>query len=109
MASCCCAYKNGSWFSEPWGIVHAPSRFGIFSNAILVANTASGEIVAFNSFTEKFLGFWRTPQARRLRTPACGRFPSARATPLRGPVTTLYFTAGIQGFAHGLFGSITAY
>jgi uncharacterized protein (TIGR03118 family) len=46
---------GGSLFA-PWGIVIAPSGFGAFSNDLLIGNFGNGEINAFDSTTDMFLG-----------------------------------------------------
>ena len=95
-----------SHFDEPWGITVAPGTFGDFANALLVGNFGNGMINAFNASTFAFLGtisdglgnpivndgLW----ALGFRTPGSGFDSSA-----------LFFTAGIQGGTHGLFGALT--
>ena len=39
---------HGNWMNEPWGVAVAPADFGLFSSAVLVANTGNGLIAAFN-------------------------------------------------------------
>jgi uncharacterized protein (TIGR03118 family) len=41
---------------NPWAIVHAPSHFGQFSNALLIGNVEDGKINAFDPNTGAFLG-----------------------------------------------------
>ena len=48
--------ENG-WFNQPWGVASAPANFGSFSSTILVGNTGSGWIGAYNSKTGAFKGF----------------------------------------------------
>jgi uncharacterized protein (TIGR03118 family) len=49
--------QHGNWMNEPWGIALAPANFGAFSKMLLVGNTGSGEIGAFNPTTGTFEGF----------------------------------------------------
>jgi uncharacterized protein (TIGR03118 family) len=97
--------QHGNWMNEPWGIAQAPASFGAFSKALLVGNTGSGTIGAFNPSTGKFLGFLKNPSGKAIANPGLWalQFGVGGSS---GPTTTLYFTAGIGGFAHGLFGSI---
>lgn len=98
--------QHGTWMNSPWGVVWTPRDFGEFSNAILVGNFGSGKIAAFNGFTYKFLGFVKNPDDSvmvidGLWALAFGNNASA------GSSDTLFFTAGINGEADGLFGTIT--
>jgi uncharacterized protein (TIGR03118 family) len=98
--------QHGSWMNSPWGMVWTPRDFGKFSNSILVGNFGSGWIAAFNGFTHEFLGFLENSNGSPifidgLWSLAFGNDGSA------GPATTLYFSAGLQGETHGLFGTLT--
>ena len=94
---------GGSLFA-PWGITLAPSGFGTFGNDLLIGQFGSGEVLAFDPVTDQFLGtldgksgpivnsgLW----ALEFRTGGANTDPN-----------TLYFTAGINGQADGLFGGI---
>jgi uncharacterized protein (TIGR03118 family) len=97
--------QHGNWMNEPWGIAQAPASFGAFSEALLVGNTGSGTIAAFNPTNGHFLGFLKNSSG----TPVMNGGLWALAFGLggsSGPSTTLYFTAGLDNFKHGLFGSI---
>jgi uncharacterized protein (TIGR03118 family) len=100
--------QNGSWFDEPWGIARAPSNFGVFSNALLVGNTGSGEIAAFNALTGKYLGVLENSTGTAITNAGLWAIYFGSGNSDSGPTNTLYFSAGIQQYAHGLFGSITA-
>jgi uncharacterized protein (TIGR03118 family) len=94
---------GGSLFA-PWGITLAPSGFGSFSNDLLIGQFGSGEILAFDPVTNQFLG---TVDDRSGPIVNSGLWALKFRT--GGPNTnpdTLYFTAGINGEADGLFGSI---
>ena len=96
--------SNGP-LNAPWGIALAPPTFGDFSGALLVGNFAHGDINAFNPATGAFLGAITDSSGKpiqndglwslRFRTSGTGVTPNA-----------LYFTAGINQEANGLFGSI---
>ena len=103
--------QHGPWMNSPWGVVWTPRDFGEYSNSILVGNFGSGKIAAFNGFTGKFIDFVKNPDDSvmvidGLWMIAFGGDPADR-TKGSGPATTLFFTAGIQGESHGLFGTIT--
>jgi uncharacterized protein (TIGR03118 family) len=89
---------------SPWGVTLAPSTFGAFGGDILVGNFGNGRINAFNPTTGQFLGQLRTHGGPITISGLWGlRFPvgSLNVTP-----NALYFTAGINHEADGLFGDI---
>ena len=99
--------QHGSWLNSPWGVVWAPRDFGEFSNRVLVGNFGSGQIAAFNGFTGKFIGMMKNPDDTTLTIDglwalAFGNSASA------GPYNALFFTAGPNSEADGLFGALTA-
>jgi uncharacterized protein (TIGR03118 family) len=99
----------GSWMNQPYGMVNAPaSGFGAASKALLVAMTGSGMIAAFNPPTGKFTGFLHDSSGQPLVIQGIHGIGFGGGNKGSGPPTTLFFTAGIDNFAHGLFGSITA-
>jgi uncharacterized protein (TIGR03118 family) len=98
----------GRWFNAPWGVALAPAGFGRFSGMLLVGNFGSGKIAAFDPANGHFRGMVRGARGRPLAIDglwALGFGNGAGA----GPATTLYFTAGIDDEAHGLFGTITPF
>jgi uncharacterized protein (TIGR03118 family) len=97
----------GPWFNAPWGVVQAPAGFGRFSNAILVGQFGSGKIVAFDPDNGEFRGILREAHGRPVIIDGLWalRFGNGASA---GPATTLFFTAGIEDEAHGLFGTITS-
>jgi len=116
-------FEHGSWLNAPWGVVWAPRDFGEFSNNVLVGNFGSGWIAAYNGFTGRFLGFMKDQTDNLLTidglwgltfgnsaagcpsTPPVGSgLPKCGAS---GPYNYLFFTAGVNGEADGLFGTLT--
>ena len=95
------------WFSEPWGVSLAPANFGAFSNMLLVANTSSGWIAAFNPKTGAFQGFLEDSTGKPITIPGLWGIEFGNGNPESGPVNTLYFTAG-GNYLTGVFGAITA-
>ncbi|HVH61631.1 MAG TPA: TIGR03118 family protein [Candidatus Sulfotelmatobacter sp.] len=98
--------EHGDWFNAPWGVVWTTRDFGEFSNAILVGNFRSGWIAAFNGFTHKFIGFVRNPDDSIMTIDGIWSLTFANDG-TAGLANTLYFTAGINNEADGLFGTIT--
>jgi uncharacterized protein (TIGR03118 family) len=98
---------SDSHLTGPWGITLAPSTFGDFGGDLLVGNFGNGMINAFNPVTGAFIGtlsdagghpivnsgLW----ALNFRGAGSGFNPNA-----------LFFSAGINNEADGLFGEILA-
>lgn len=92
---------------SPWGLAMAPANFGQFSNALLVANNIpDGRIDAFDPTTGAFLGTLRdaTGQAIVINQVWALQFGNGGAA---GSTNQLFFTAGPNNYANGLFGMIT--
>ena len=106
--------ENGPWFLAPWGVALAPQDFGFFSHDLLIGNRFGGTIAAFDTTTGKFLGnllgandapiaisgLWGIEFDNRGTNEA-----GTTASPSTGPA--LFFAAGINGYADGLFGTLT--
>ncbi len=93
--------------NSPWGLAQAPASFGRFSNDILVGNFGDGTINAFSPKDGEFLGRVRDSKGHAITINglwglAFGNDASA------GSSTTLFFTAGLNDEADGLFGTITS-
>jgi uncharacterized protein (TIGR03118 family) len=96
------------WFSQPWGVVQAPAGFGKFSKSVLVGNVGSGWIAAFNPTTGDFEGFLENSSHADITIPGLWAIYFGGGGADNGSATSLYFAAGIDNYAHGLFGTITA-
>lgn len=70
----------GGAFAEPWGMAQAPADFGAFSNMLLVGNTTSGMIGAYDPNTGVSRDSCRTLRVSRSRFPASGALASVTAT-----------------------------
>jgi uncharacterized protein (TIGR03118 family) len=90
----------------PWGVAVAPANFGGFSNDLLVGNFANGRINAFNPTNGKFLGQLDGTNRKPLADPGLWAISVGNGGSA-GSMSTLYFTAGINGEADGLLGAIT--
>jgi uncharacterized protein (TIGR03118 family) len=95
--------------AAPWGIALAPSGFGQFGGDLLVGNFSyiNTGIDAFDPVTGAFLG--TIPINAGLGNTAGGLWALGFGTgSSNGDPNTLYFTDGIDGETHGLFGAISA-
>ena len=93
--------------NAPWGVALAPASFGRFANDLLIGNFGDGAINAFDAQNGTFKGQLRDPSGKPLRID--GLWGLAFGNGILGQLTsTLYFTAGPDEEAHGLYGSITA-
>ncbi len=99
---------QGSALAAPWGMAIAPVGFGAFGGDLLVGNFSSVDsgINAFNLTTGALVGSIDVD-------PGPGQTPGGLwdlmfggGGPTGDPMT-LYFTDGIDGETHGLFGAIT--
>jgi hypothetical protein len=99
----------GSKLASPWGITMAPSTFGQFGGDLLVGNFsfAISEINAFDPTTGDYLGTLQNASGQKILDPGLWTLTFGNGGN-GGLSNTLYFTAGIQGESHGLFGSIDA-
>ncbi len=99
--------------NSPWGMQMAPSTFGQFSGALLVANFGDGTINAFDPTKGTPLGTLKDSTSHTLTIPGLWGLLFGNGG-RGGDTSTLYFTAGIGGpygenaESHGLFGSIQA-
>ena len=95
---------TGGVLNAPWGITLAPSAFGDFSNDLLIGNFGDGVIDAFDPMSGDFRGSLKDANGNPIANPGLWAL-EFRAAPNFDP-STLFFTAGINNEADGLFGSI---
>jgi uncharacterized protein (TIGR03118 family) len=93
---------------SPWGIALAPADFGPMSNAILISNNISrGRINAFNPETGQFLGPLRDANGKVIEVDNIWALQFGQDGGPNGAHNQLFFTAGPDSYANGLFGVIT--
>lgn len=91
---------------SPWGIALAPLGFGSLGGSLLVGNFGDGTISAFNPVTGAFLGKLSDAAGKPLVN--SGIWGIGFHTATQGfDANSLYFVAGINNEADGLFGRIT--
>jgi uncharacterized protein (TIGR03118 family) len=91
---------------SPWAVTLAPSTFGAFGGDILVGNFGNGRINAYDPVTGKFEGELRGRGHRPITIDGLWGLRFAPATPGATP-NTMFFTAGLNHEADGLFGTLT--
>jgi len=99
--------SNGGVLDAPWGLALAPSDFDVFSGDLLVGDFGDGTINAYDPTTFAFEGQLLDQQGNPISIDGLwdlGFGNGANA----GPKNRLYFTAGPDEEANGLFGFIAA-
>jgi uncharacterized protein (TIGR03118 family) len=92
---------------SPWGLAMAPGDFGQFSNTLLVANNVpDGRINAFDPTSGAFLGTLRDANGQPIVINQVWALQFGNGGN-GGKPTELFFTAGPNNYANGLFGKIT--
>jgi uncharacterized protein (TIGR03118 family) len=99
----------GSKLAAPWGVALAPATFGAFGGDLLVGNFAfnHSEINAFDPTTGAYRGALTDAAGNPILNQALWAINFGRGGS-NGDPNTLYFAAGINGEADGLFGQIQA-
>ena len=98
--------RSGRWLNAPWGLALAPGGFGKDSGRLLVGQFGSGEIATYDLDHGNFHGLLLGVHGQPVDIEGLWalRFGNGAGA---GPTNTLFFTAGIDDEAHGLFGKIT--
>ena len=91
--------------NSPWGVTLAPAGFGQFGNDLLVGNFGDGMINAFDPVTGAFLGTLSNANGSPIVNSGLWALNFRSAGSGFDP-NTLFFSAGINNEADGLFGSI---
>ncbi|TLZ89665.1 MAG: TIGR03118 family protein [Methanobacteriota archaeon] len=97
--------------NAPWGLALAPASFGRFGGDLLVGNFGDGHVNAYQEISDgtfELIGALRTADGRKLAIDGLWALQFGHGTVNNGPVGTLFFTAGPNDEADGLFGTITA-
>ncbi len=96
--------------NAPWGLALAPASFGPFGGDLLVGNFGDGHVNAYQELpdgTFELIGALRTADGRKLAIDGLWSLQFGHGTVNNGPIDTLFFTAGPNDEADGLFGTIT--
>jgi uncharacterized protein (TIGR03118 family) len=91
--------------NAPWGMVLAPLSFGEFGGSVLVGNFGDGRMWAFDLATGQRRGQLRTTDNREIVAEGLWGMAFGNGA-MNQPTNTLFFNAGINNEADGLFGRI---
>jgi uncharacterized protein (TIGR03118 family) len=98
---------SGGVLDSPWGLAIAPPGFGEFANDLLVGNFGDGTINVFNPKNDHFLGKLEGADGAPITIGDLWALIPGTGNAGSDP-NKIYFTAGVQNEAHGLFGSLAA-
>jgi uncharacterized protein (TIGR03118 family) len=93
--------------NAPWGLALAPASFGKFGNKLLVANFGDGFINVFDPQTGHCSGRLEHPDGTPVKIDGLWGLSFGNGL-ANQPTDTLFFTAGPEDEAHGLYGRLDA-
>ena len=99
-------FASGGTLNSPWGLAHAPAGFGAFHDDILVGNFGDGLINGYSG-DGRFRGQLKSETNAPIQNDGLWglRFGNGGTG---GLTSELFFSAGLNDEADGLFGKITA-
>ena len=95
----------GAQLNAPWGLALAPSDFGTLSNLLLVGNFGDGKINAFDPSSGQFMGAVQDGAGAAIAEPGLWGIAFGNDA-VNQPHNTLFFAAGINNQADGIYGRI---
>lgn len=98
-------FQRGAFLDSPWGLATAPASFGKYAGDLLVGNFKSGFIDVFKAKNGRFIGWLDGTNGKKIHLDHLWALTPGSGGPTES-ANTLYFTAGINDEADGLFGSI---
>jgi uncharacterized protein (TIGR03118 family) len=98
-------FATGTPLNAPWGIAQAPNNFGAFSGTILIGNFGDGTINAFDASSGQSMGPLNSSNGSAIIEH--GLWGIAFGNDLNNqPSNTLFFAAGPNDEADGVYGRI---
>jgi uncharacterized protein (TIGR03118 family) len=96
---------TGGNLNAPWGVAIAPPGFGIYGGDLLIGNFGDGLITAYSATPPyAYQGMVADGNGKAIAYP--GLWDLFVSTATAANPNAIYFTAGLDGEAHGLYGSI---
>jgi uncharacterized protein (TIGR03118 family) len=100
-------WRSRGKLNAPWGVALAPDDFGLFGGCLLVGNFGDGTIVAFHPRWKVAIDYLRDERGRKITIDGLWGLQFGNGASL-GEANHLYFAAGPNGEADGLFGKLVA-
>ena len=104
---------TGGQLDSQWGVAIAPASFGVFGGDILIGNFGNGMISAYDPTSFTYRGLLTDGTGKPLAYPSLWELLPASTAVTNSTLAsaaarpaTVYFTAGLAGEQHGLFGAI---
>ena len=99
-------YNDAKRLNAPWGVAIAPANFGKLSGTLLVGNFGgAGRVCAFDTTTGDYIDDLRDTQGKPVAIGGLWALQFGNGESL-GDSNALYFAAGPEDEADGLFGSL---
>jgi uncharacterized protein (TIGR03118 family) len=98
-------FASANKLNAPWGMALAPSNFGKFSNRVLIGNFGDGLINTYDYETGEFTSQIKGAKGKPIQIDGLWGLVFGNGAHDQ-PKNTLFFAAGIDDEAHGLFGRI---
>jgi len=99
-------FASGGTLKSPWGLALAPANFGGASNALLVGNLTDGKINAYNFSTGAFIGQLKDANNKVISINGLWGLAFGAGNANNGNKNQLFYSAGNNFYADGLFGVI---
>ncbi len=96
---------TGGKLNAPWGLALAPADFGTLSNALLVGNFGDGVINAYDPATGAYIGTVADSAGTAFAAPGLWAISFGNDAHNQ-PHNTLFYTAGLNNEANGVYGRI---
>ena len=91
---------------SPWGVAMAPAGFGTLAGTIWIGNFGNGQINAFDPTTGELIDKVRNPHGQAIVIDGLWSLIVGNGG-MGGASNTIYFTAGPNDEADGIFGSLS--
>ena len=104
---------TGGNLNAPWGVAFAPASFGVYSNDLLIGNFGDGKINVYDPKTFSYIGQLMDANGKSLVYASLwelltgGTTVTGTTSVSGGNISSVYFSAGLTGEAHGLFAAIS--
>jgi uncharacterized protein (TIGR03118 family) len=93
--------------NSPWGLALAPKGFGELAETLWIGNFGNGHIDAYDPNSGRFISKVRNTHGQAIVIDGLWTITFGSGAGNGGDANTLYFTAGPNGEADGLFGALS--